>query len=84
MNNIILPQIPAQSTLKFYVIIISMTFDYHVDWEVHQRNHLNLFFSSYLSTESRSVTSNLSLIMEFLGNVFTIFIFKNFSRMKRW
>ena len=43
---------------------------------IHQRNHLNLFFSSYLSTESRSMLPNLSLIMEFLGNFFTNFIFE--------
>jgi len=34
------------------------------------------FFSSYLSTERRSALPNLSLVMEFLGNVFTNFIFE--------
>jgi len=43
---------------------------------IHQWNHLNLFFSSCLSTESRSTLPNLSLIMKFLGNFFTNFIFE--------
>jgi len=48
---------------------------------IHQRNHLNLFFSSYLSTENRSTLPSLSLVMVFLGNVFTNFIFqKRISR----
>jgi len=42
---------------------------------MHQRNHLKLFFSKYLSIESRSMLPNLSLVMEFLGNVFN-FIFE--------
>ena len=41
----------------------------------------NLFFQLVLSTESRSVELNLSLVMEFLINVSTNFIFgKRLSR----
>ena len=36
------------------------------------------FFRSYLSTESRSTLPNLSLVIEFVGNVFTKFIFEKF------
>jgi len=79
MSNIILTHIPAQSTLEFYIIITSMSFDYHVDCRIHQRNHLNPFISLCLSVESRSVLSNLSLVMEFLGIVFTIFVFQKAS-----
>jgi len=43
MSCIILTQIPAQSTLEFHTNINS-TFDYHVDCQIHQRNHLNIFF----------------------------------------
>jgi len=43
---------------------------------MHQGNHLNLFFSKSLSIESRSMLSNLSLVMEFLENVFINFIFE--------
>jgi len=35
-----------------------------------------MFFSVYLSVESKSVLPNLSLVMKFLGNVFTNFIFE--------
>jgi len=73
MSNIILTQIPAQSTLEFRSIITSVSFDYHVDCQIHQRN---LFFSSYFSFESRSILLNLSLVMELLGIVFTNFIFE--------
>jgi len=58
MNNIILTEIPAQATFGFYIIITSMqleSFDGHVNCQIHQRNHRNLFFSSYLSPGSRSV-----------------------------
>jgi len=45
-TNKILTQIPAQATFKFYIIITStLSFVYHVDCQIHQRNHLNLFFS---------------------------------------
>ena len=54
---------------------VTYSFDYHVDCQI-QRNHLNLYFSSYLSTKSRSMLPNLSLVMEFLGNIFTNFIFE--------
>jgi len=46
---------------------------YHVDCQIHQRNHQSLFFSSYLSIESRSMSPNLSVVIEFLGNVIFIF-----------
>jgi len=52
--------------------------DCHVDCQIHQQNQLNLFFSSYLSTESRSVLPNLSLVMEFLENIFNNFVFDKF------
>jgi len=48
MSNIIFTQILVQSTLKFYIIITSMSFDYYVDCQIHQGNHLNLFFSWYV------------------------------------
>ena len=48
----------------------------HVHCQIHQRNHLNLIFSSYLFIESKSMLPNLSLVMEFLGNVFTNFSFE--------
>jgi len=35
---------------------------------------VKLFFNSYFSSESGSVSHNLSLVMEFLGNVFNNFI----------
>jgi len=43
-------------------------------------NFINeIILSSYLSTESKSVLANISLVMEFLWNVFTTYIFlKNF------
>jgi len=54
----------------------TQSFNYHVDCQVHQLNHLNLLFSSYLSIESRSMLPNLSLVMEFLRNAFINFIFE--------
>jgi len=50
---------------------VTSSFDYHVHSQIYQRNHVNLFFSSDLSIESRSLLSNLSLVMEFSGIVFT-------------
>ena len=38
-------QIPAQSTLEFYIIITSMLRNSSIIMSIHQRNHLNLFFS---------------------------------------
>jgi len=55
---------------------VSWNFDYHVDFQIHKRNHLNLFFSSYLSIESQSMLPNFSLAMEFWGIVFTYFSFE--------
>ena len=70
--------ITLQSIVEFYIIITSMNLILRLSsWlSIHQWNHLNLFFSSCLSTESRSMLPKLSLIMEFLGNVFTNFIFE--------
>jgi len=41
-------------------------------------------YSLLVNPTLRSMLPNLSLVMEFLGNVFTNFVLKNFSRMKRW
>jgi len=64
--------------LYHHYLNATLSFDYHVDCQIHQRNYLNLFFGSYPSVESRcrSMLSNISLVMEFLGNVFTNFIFE--------
>jgi len=57
---------------------VNQSFDCHVDCQIHQQNHLHLFYSSYLAHESRSVLANLSLVMEFLENIFTNFIFEKY------
>jgi len=79
MSNIILTQILARLRQNFISSSpqynLNLRF-YHVDCQIHQRNHLNMSFSSYLSIESKSVLLNLSLVMEFWGNVFTNFIFE--------
>ena len=41
-------------------------------------------YSLFVNTALRSMLPNLSLVIEFLGNVFTKFIFENLSRMKHW
>jgi len=41
-------------------------------------------YSLLVNPALRPMLPNLSLVMEFLENVFTNFILKHFSRMKRW
>ena len=41
-------------------------------------------YSLLVNTALRSMLPNVSLVMEFLGKVFTNVFLKNFSRMKRW
>jgi len=78
MSNINITQIPAQSTLEFLSSSpqCNLILPLSSRLPIHQRNHLNLFFSSCLSIESGSVLPNLSVVEEFLGNVFTNFIFE--------
>jgi len=55
----------------------------HVDCHIHQRNHLNIFFHSYISIENK-----INVTQSFTGHFWEIFslhsFLKNFSRMKRW
>jgi len=45
MSNIILKQIPGQATFIITLLIVTLSFVYHADCQIYQRNHLNLFFS---------------------------------------
>jgi len=76
VSNIILTQIPAQFTLKFISSSPQCNLILRLSCQINQRNHLNIFFSSYVSIESRSMFLNLSPVMEFLRNIFTNFIFE--------
>jgi len=70
---------PCTVYVRIYIIITSMSLNPSIVMSAVKsinKIYLNLFFSSYLSTESRSMLPNISLVMEFLGIVFVNFIFE--------
>jgi len=78
MSDIILTPILAQSTLQFYIttqcnLILRLSCRL---LNSSTKSSKHIFSARTLSIESRSVLRNLSLVTEFLGNVFANFIFE--------
>ena len=76
MSNTILTQIPAPSTSEFHININSVKFNPIMCTVKFINKAILIYFSARnLSIASRALLLNLSLVVEFLRNVFTIFIF---------
>jgi len=76
MSSVILIQISAQSTPEFHININSMLLNPSIIMSAVK--FFNQIISTFqvVPTESRAMLLNFSLVMEFLINVFTNFIFE--------
>jgi len=64
-----------QTALEFYIIINSILRFANSILRL-PRNHKSIFSPRFLFIESKSILPNLSLVMKFLGHVFTNSIFE--------
>ena len=76
MSNIIITQIPAVYVRILYHYQLNPLIVMIVGCQILQRHHKSIFSRRTLFIESNSILPNLSPVMEFLGNVFTNFIFE--------